>query len=124
MLKRVQNKKAQAVASEYALTFFLVIGVMSAMTTYFKRATQARIYDARNAMVNMVLTRVSSTDVIGNLLVEYEPYYANTVSTISRDVDNQTRLFGGGSSGVFSKTLNERTLVSTFSETAPPKDAK
>ncbi len=124
MLKDLRNERAQAFASEYVLTFFLITGVMTSMTVYFKRAMQARIYDARNEMLNMVTSRVTSADAIGNLYIEYEPYYANTSSTIFREIDNQTQLFSGGVTGVFSKTLDERTVVATNSVTAPPKDAK
>src|SRR3989338_9576767 len=75
--------KAQAVMGEYVLVFFLAIGMATAMTIYFKRGVQARIFDARNAMLNIVVNRTAGY-YTGNIQIGYEPYYGNTVSTVSR----------------------------------------
>lgn len=126
MLRYLKTNRAQAVSGEYVLVFFLVVGMMTAMTVYFKRAVQARIYDARNTMLNMVLIRAKKTGYYpGNLQTEYEPYYdANRVSTIVRKVNMQTKLLPGASSGIFRKVSDEITAVQVESETAPPKEAK
>ena len=83
MFRLLKDNKAQAVMGEYVLTFFLVIGVMSAMTIYLKRALQGQIYSARDEMANMVATRASG-QYTGRLYVGYEPYYLNSVSTLNR----------------------------------------
>jgi hypothetical protein len=122
MLKQLRNNKAQAITSEYVLVLFLVVGMMTAMTIYFKRAIQARIRDARTTMINTVLVRAAN-HYNGMLFYEYEPYYANTTSAIFRDTVSETRVLQGKSSGIFNKIIDEQTAVQTMSEIAPPKDA-
>lgn len=123
MFKYLKTNKAQAVMGEYVLVFFVVVGLVTAMTVYFKRAVQARVFDARNAMFNIVLNRTAGY-YTGNLYGEYEPYYASTESTVVRSADTTTGLLPGGTTGIFQKTFDEVTAVQTHSETAPPKDAK
>lgn len=107
---------------EYVLVFFIVVGLISAFTIYFKRAVQARMFDARNTMLNIVLNRTQGyyTD---SVQLEYEPYYGNTVSMVIRSEDTKINLQPGLRTGIFIKTLNEITAVQTQSETAPPRDA-
>ena len=107
---------------EYVLVFFLVIGMVTAMTIYFKRAVQARIFDTRNTMLNMALNRTEGY-FTGNIQAEYEPYYGNTLSTSARQEDTTTNLLPGATTGIFRKITDETTAVQTHSETAPPKDA-
>ncbi len=122
MLKILKNKHAQAVSGEYVMVLFLVMGAITAMTVYFKRSVQGRIHDARNYMVTEVRGRTQGY-YAGNLYLQYEPYYVKTSSNIARTSDTVTRLLGGGSSGIFEKNiLNESTVVSADSETAPPAD--
>ncbi len=125
MLKRFYNKKAQANFGEYLLTLFLVVGMMTGMTIYVKRALQARYYDARNTMVQTVRDEAAGY-YIGEVRTEYEPYYANTEATVERDILSKTELFEGTrekSAGIFKKTFNEMTSVQVLSETKPPKDS-
>ena len=122
MLRRLMDNKAQAVMGEYVLTFFLVVGAVTAMTIYFKRTVQARMFGARNMMLNVVLNRTQGY-YTGDILIAYEPYYANTASTVVHSSDTTTNLLPGTTTGVFQKTTDEITAVQTQSETAPPKDA-
>lgn len=121
MFRGLKNKRAQALAVEYALVFFVVTGTLVAMTVYFKRGLQARVYDARNVMLQSVLSRTNN-EFVSNLYVEYEPYYGNTVSEISTYTRDQSQLLSGGSSGIFRKTIDQTILAVSASETAPPKD--
>ena len=114
--------KAQAVMGEYVLVFFLAIGMATAMTIYFKRGVQARIHDARDAMLNIVVNRTAGY-YTGNIQIGYEPYYGNTVSTVVRRENTTTNLLPGATTGIFRKTFDEVTAVETFSETAPPRGA-
>jgi hypothetical protein len=107
---------------EYVLVFVIVLSVMGAMTVYFKRAIQARMYDARNAMVGTVYERTNEINYVGEIGVAYEPYYTNTTSSVQRTSESETRLKPGLTTGIFSKTINETTAVQTESTTAPPKD--
>ncbi len=121
MLKYLNNKRAQAVMGEYVLVIFLVIASMVAMTIFFKRAVQARIHDARDYMVGEVRERTRAV-FDGNLYKEYEPYYGNTDAIVVRDSAQTSKLWGGGSSGVYRKDVNEAIQVRVLSETAPPRD--
>ena len=121
MLRYLNNRRAQALIGEYVLVIFLVMATISAMTIYFKRGMQARIYDARDYMINDVRVRTQGS-YFGNLYLEYEPYYINTDATITRDIDYTTTLLPGASSGIFKKTISESTGVEVSSETAPPRD--
>lgn len=123
MLRYLKTNKAQAVMGEYVLVFFVVMGMATAMTIYFKRAIQARIFDARNTMMNIVFNRTRGY-YSGNIYYEYEPYYGNTVSTVARRENATTELLPGATTGIFRKTFDDVTAVQTQSQTAPPKDAK
>ena len=45
------TRKGQAIMGEYMLVIFVAVGTIVAMTVYFKRAWQARVFDARNYML-------------------------------------------------------------------------
>jgi len=121
MLRHINNMRAQAVVGEYALVIFLVLGVITAMTVYFKRGIQARIHGARDYMINDVRARTAGS-YGGDLYLEYEPYYTNTDATVTRNIRHTTSLLPGASSGIFQKTIDESTSVEVSSETAPPRD--
>lgn len=123
MLRYLKTNKAQVVMGEYVLVFFLAAGMVTAMTIYFKRAVQARIYNARNSMINTVANLAG--DYYDNIFLqrEYEPYYISTASMVMRYENAEINLLPGGSTGIFRKTIDETTAVLTQSETAPPKDA-
>ena len=123
MLRYFKTNKAQAVMGEYVLVFFVVIGMATAMTIYFKRAVQARVFEARNAMLNMVLNRTQGY-YTGDVQIGYEPYYGNTISTTARRENAATELLPGATTGIFRKTFDDVTAVQTQSQTAPPGDAK
>ena len=117
MLKRVHTKKAQAVFSQYLLTFFLVLGIVGAMTFFIRRALQARIFDGRNGMLRIVRNVYS-----GPLYYAYEPYYANTMTSTVQDVDNNDQLLPAGVTGLFRKSLDETARSQTLSVQLPPRD--
>ena len=119
MLHKLKKNQAQAQMTEYAVIIFVVIGMMTAMGTYVKRALQGRIHDARNYAVNSIKT---TTNGIYNGIVyyEYEPYYINSTTEVQSRDSTTSRLFLGGAN---SKEFNSESIVMTNSETAPPKDA-
>ena len=120
--QRVKNKNAQVMVSEYVLVLFIIMAAMASMTIYFRRAVQAKIWDARVAMVNMVAAQ-SQGYYKGRLQVEYEPYYTNTDKVVSQDAAETTRLIPTLWGEEYIKQFEEYTNVQTVSETAPPKDA-
>ncbi len=120
MLRNLNNRRAQAVIGEYVLVIFMVLGVITAMTVYFKRAVQARHYDALHYMVNDVRQRTAGI-YNGELYLHYEPYYTNTVAIVERSASSTTRVLSGGP-GIYQKVIDESTSVQVNSETAPPRD--
>jgi hypothetical protein len=120
MLRCLKEKKAQAIMGEYAMLFFLVMATVIAMMVYFKRAIQVRIYEAHNYMVEQAQSRTAG-DFNGTFYKEYEPYYANTSAIVTRDINEETYLDEGASSGIFRKDYNTTISVAVNSETAPPR---
>ncbi len=106
--------------TEYAIIAALVITVAIGTTTFLKRALQARIYDARQAMLEVARTANTGAGGIGNLANEYEPYYAQTTSNVVRNIDEQTSLSGDYGSGEFGKIVNNEVTVNTTSTQLPP----
>ena len=121
MLRNLNNKRAQSVRGAYALVIFMVLGVITAMTVYFKRAVQARHYDALHYMVNDVRQRTAGI-YNGELYLHYEPYYTNTVAIVERSASSTTRVLPGATSGIYQKVIDESTSARVNSETAPPRD--
>ena len=115
MTKRKQLNKAQIIG-EYALTLFLVVGVLTAMTIYIRRVLQARIFDTRRYMINTV----KSAPHVGKLRLEYEPYYVDTKSSTGHYQKEEVNLLGGGDTGIFRKDFEDVTNVRTSSEQLPP----
>jgi hypothetical protein len=115
----IKNRRGQAVFSEYVLLMFIVVGMVTAMTVYFRRTLQARIQASRNMMVKYV-DGATGGDFAGNGLVEYEPYYGSTSTTSEMSSASTDQLFVRGAS---EKIINERKSIRMVSETAPPKDA-
>ena len=122
MFRPLQNNRAQATFGEYALIFILVIGMMTAMGVYFKRLIQGRLHDARNYTIYTVRDRASGY-FNGNLYLEYEPYYSNVASFVSRSSDTQSNLVAGGVTGIFRENINDKTSLQTYSVTLPPMNA-
>lgn len=125
MLRNLNTNKAQALLGEYVLVFFLVVGMITAMTIYIRRTLQGRIRDARFRMVDMVKKRTGNLYTGTTILRSYEPYYANTESDVVRDFRDVQMLFASfnSSSGIYRKDLNQVTSARTNSTTASPKDA-
>ena len=120
MLKYLHNNRAQAVLGEYLLIFFIVAGMMTAMAIYFRRAIQARIYETRND-VFITVNRFGSGYYVGNLALEYEPYYTNTLTSLSQFSFSETHILPvQNTSGIFRKNIDDTSVVRTTSQTAPP----
>ncbi|MDP8213459.1 MAG: hypothetical protein P9X22_09285 [Candidatus Zapsychrus exili] len=122
MLRLFKEKKAQTSIGEYALTFFLVIGAIATMTIFVRRAIQARIYSAHKIIADTVETRAAGYKMAGNVFVEYEPYYTNTVMQRSMSASANAELMssGVGTSGIFTKESSEESTVDSTSGVAAP----
>jgi len=124
MLKRICNQRAQVVAGEYVLVFFIVASAIGAITVYFRRAMQAKIYDARAALVNMVEERTAEY-YNGDIFQEYEPYYVDKKTYIDRESTETDKLIPTvpGQTDLFQKEIDSKTKLRVISVTKPPKDA-
>lgn len=127
MFKKLKEHKGQGIAVQYVLVFFLVVGVVVSMTTYIRRTLQARMHSARDyvlAEVNAVHSNPAK-NYAGNVLPEYEPYYA--ISQADRgQVIRQTRDLegtGAGTAEIFTLGIDERTGQRALSEQLPPVNA-
>lgn len=129
MLKRLRHNKGQVLASEYVMIFFLVVGMIFAMSMYMRRGLQARIYDARNLMAKHVNAVGHETGAVGNFYAEYEPYYAESTSQVTRKTGSIERLMAGGpktTSGIYEVEYTPglvNTTANVFSTTKPPDAA-
>ena len=97
------------------------MGALIAMTAYFKRGVQSRIYDARNYMVTEVESRTAG-EYDGPVYKGYEPYYTRTMANVTREATDKTTLLPGGITGIFRKDYDEKTETQMQSETLPPKE--
>ena len=122
VFRKLDEQKAQAIMGEYVLVFFLIVGMITAMTVFFKRAVQARYYDARQAMGTIIVERTNGQGVTGRYYTEYEPYYVNASSYSYHDALDKSTLDVGGSSGIFTRDTDEYTQVKTNSTTASPRN--
>ncbi len=121
MLKQLNKNQAQIIG-EYVTTITLVIVMVIGMTVFVRRAFQARIKDAKDAMIG-----IARASYNGTIPDDYEPYYLKRSSDVSRETDNQIQLFkdtARGNAWVLKKVYNEETTAATQSYQAPPKDAK
>ena len=122
---RLCHAKAQVI-SEYAILFFLVIAVLTGMTAYLRRVLQARVWDARNTMMNTLANTYysdPSNPSSYNMLYEYEPYYIQTSSVNANDSVSTDRLSAGGTTGVFNKEFTSTVTGQTLSQQLPPANA-
>ncbi|MBI3601834.1 MAG: hypothetical protein HY209_02970 [Candidatus Omnitrophica bacterium] len=130
----VKGRRQQGVTSlaEYTMTFFLVIAVVVAMTTYIQRSLQARIRDARHYMIAAVSNQcdancMNATGLAGSNTIgeQYEPYYAAVNATVSADSLVRKGLLapGVGSTGIFRAQTNEQNQSASDSNQLPPVNA-
>ena len=112
------NRKAQTTASEIIILLFIVVGAIVGMSVYFQRGIQARLRDSNVFIINMV------SDARGNRIPgQYEPYYGDTSSEVSRFEKTEDKLIAAKGSGISRKYLNAITGISTNSDQAPPREA-
>jgi len=120
----MRMEKGQTI-SEYMLIMLMAVGAITAMTVFFSRTIQGRIFDARNYMANTFIseTRQELGDdaFIGNFYLEYEPYYLSSVTDMDQRSDVNRELLPDGQDGTFfRKTVNEETRLQVESDTAAP----
>ena len=111
--------RGQTVMPEYALLIILATVTVVVMTVYVQRSLQARLRGAQVYMINEV------RDAMGKPIpYQYEPYYGRIQSRVARVENSTSYLHPGGSSGVFTKYLNQTIGIDSVSDQAPPAYAK
>lgn len=121
-IREGKRRQAGQVISEYAITIILIITTVAAMSLFLQRGLQAKLRDANMHMVNIIKTQVPNTKVF----YQYEPYYVESRADI-QGFSNQTlglTKSGGGTSGRFSKEIDNQFLVGSFGFQAPPGNAE
>ena len=118
-MNKLKNNKAQANLGEYALIFLMAMTVLTVMSVYFKRIIQARLYDAKKTMVDMVAEETQGLHE-GNVYGEYEPYYTQASAQITRSTDEESELRWQSESR---KRFGEESGVNAVSYTLPPAAA-
>ena len=113
------NNRAQTVMPEYVLLFLLATVTIVVMTVYTQRALQARLRDAQVLMINKARDAADK-----DIPYQYEPYYGRVASLVGRAENSTSRLEPGGSSGIFTKYINETTSVQSQSDQLPPAFAQ
>ena len=125
------NNKGQSIFSEYIMIFFVVIAAAVAMTTFVQRGFEGRLHDARNFMVNSIVSS-GACDVNcvnaagGNIYYEYEPYYSVTLSDVGHNaVETDTSGQGNAKAlgAIYTKSINEGTQTNSTSCQLPPQCA-
>ena len=115
---RMKSEFGQTTTSEVVILLFIVVGAVVGMSAYFQRGLQAKLRDANAYVINM------ASEAYGNKIPgQYEPYYGQLSSEISRDETTIDRLTAAAVSGISSKNTNATTTVTTNSYQAPPREA-
>ena len=126
MFKKLKQSKGQGIAVQYALLFFMVVAVIVNMTTYIKRAMQARIYGARQYMLDQVNAVHSdpSGNYVGTVQPEYEPYYAISRADSTQRLRQTRETSGLGNTSIFTLGINEFRGARSTGNQLPPAQAK
>jgi hypothetical protein len=121
MYKMKNNNKGQTQLGEYVITAIIVIGAITAMSTFYSRLVQGRVRDAHIHMWREFRDRTTG-HYNGPFYIQYEPYYVNTYMEARQRLDATTQLLpsGPGTTGIYRKQLNDRTGISMDSATAAP----
>ena len=121
----ISNKIGQAVL-EYSFLLILIVGIITGMSIYVRRALQGRIWDTRNGMINSIGQTYNNSFYSPKMAIteEYEPYYAQSETNGVNDYHDKESLFGGGTTGVFLKTLTGAVAIDSQGAQLPPKEAK
>jgi hypothetical protein len=122
------NNKGQTILSEYVMIFFVVIAAAVAMTVFVQRGIEGRVHDARNSMINAIVSSgACDADCVqaagGNIRYEYEPYYTQALSDVSQNqTDNRGARPGNPQvlGAAYFNSTNEETATTTFSCQFPP----
>lgn len=100
------DKRAQSTA-EYAVVIAIVLAAAVGMQTYVKRALQARVKGATNALLSIAGDQANGIG-LGNL-EQYEPYTAQSAYNVNRQDRYNESIVNGDIrySGALSNTLRQ-----------------
>ena len=125
----IKNIKAQVIA-EYSIVLSIAILAVVSMMFFIKRGLQARVNDARAYMIHTLDSEVdfahngiwggSQPEGLPAHLYEYEPYYQNQQSLVTRDGSEKD--IYRGAAGESDYTRKSNTTVQTNRYQAPAKN--
>lgn len=114
MMYKFHGKSGQIILSEWVLLAVIVMAALTIMSSYVRRAYQARIYDADVFMLS------KAGNVFNNTIdLEYEPYYLNT-SAITGATSTSSWASG---SGAYVMGYADTKQQSVNTSQAPPMNA-
>jgi len=126
MFKLLKTKQGQAAYTEYAITFFMIVGIIMAMGTYVKRSVQGRIYSAHRSAfedINAVF-RNPAHNFQGGIWAQYEPYYVANAMSLQRYTDRQeTVVLPAGRDGIVEYRDSGRKVYTSNKQQLAPVDA-
>jgi len=132
MAKQRRSHSGQSILSEQMMIFFIVIGVVVAVTVYVQRTFKARIHDAQDFMINSVAdNNVCDANCLmatGNKISnEYEPYYQQLTAQSQMQREQDLTAAQGNANvigAVYRKFFNQEIQTSSFSNQLPPELAQ
>lgn len=82
MFKILKNFNGQGMLVQYALTFAIIVAVVTGMTVYFKRVVQSRYAGVRDYSGNQIdaVFNDLTLNLAGSFRRQYEPYYQQTAA--------------------------------------------
>lgn len=123
-LKHFKKQHGQVISIEYAVLFFIVIAAITMMSTYTKRAVQARTRGALRYAAAEVNGTYKAMYPNRDVPIAYEPYYTRTStdkSEITTTTENQTPW--AGHEGKFETGIASTVTSQSRSSVAPAADA-
>jgi hypothetical protein len=113
MLKRFRNRSGQSIGAEMVITFTVVVLAVGLMSKYVQRTLQGRTRDL------VVYARDEAASVLGdgNVALQYEPYYVNTIANVEQ---SSTATENINTTGGYNKVTSfGRAAVSNSMQFAP-----
>jgi len=120
MLKSFRHNSGQAIGAELVVTFVLVVTAILAISTYFRRAMQARVRDAVIYVRNEAETATMNSDGFGQRIhLQYEPYYVEAEAQTEQKSTDTARI---DASGYFIRDTSQGRIVTSNSVQLAPKE--
>ncbi|MBF0386478.1 MAG: hypothetical protein HQL20_01320 [Candidatus Omnitrophica bacterium] len=118
MLKNFYSRKGQAISGEYVVASVLIVIAITVMSTYIRRALQARTHDTQRWVMVKATNALEGTVQVN---MEYEPYYVESTANIDSYQKDNSFLAAGGA---YNKIINTEQGMSMSSNQLAPYMSK